>query len=312
MGQNMKLKKYIKISNKLIDMPYNQLNLDNYLQVLFKTFNYKLRPGHTNDHGNVISLMSGLHENAGCISTREIDHSKSNIIIVGKGILFDSGGYSLKRNMLGMHTDMAGMAIAMATAHYCNIELGLSNVYAYCPVSANLLHNSNIMLGDKIPIGDKIVQVDNTDAEGRLILASALSNLKPDIKKTDIVVTIATLTGACAYAVGDRATAVLGGNKIVKQYLKASKKVGELAAQLPLWKYLQADYNQKTISNTNSDSCGTITAAMFLKQFVAYAKQWVHLDIATSSCNMKDKPTGVPIRTLIEFIKTLEKGINHE
>ena len=160
--------------------------------------------------------------------------------------------------------------------------------------------------GDYIKIGNKEVEITNTDAEGRLILAEALSQLP--IKKNDIIITIATLTGAVAYALGEKATAFMTPTKeFTKKYKQASIKVHELAWRLPLWDYLQKEFNGKKIKNTSKQKCGTIMGGMFLKQFIKYPKNWIHLDIAYSAFdNKKNKATGEPIKTLIEFIKELK------
>jgi len=244
--------------------------------------------------------MSGQDENAGIICSNINDTSKKrNIYIVGKGILFDSGGYDLKHKMLGMKTDMAGMAISFAVSSYINS----SKIVSFCPVATNFIHNNNIIPADYIKIGNKEVEITNTDAEGRLILAETLSQLP--VEKNDIIITIATLTGACAYALGEKATAFMTPNeKLADDYYKASNKSKELAWRLPLWDYLQKNFNKKRIINSEKEKCGTIMAGMFIKQFVKYPNNWIHLDIAYSSYNDKTKKaTGEPIKTLIEFIK---------
>jgi len=298
------LNKVISIAKKLTDMPYNEFNLDNYLSILEKN-NYKIIWTDTNLN-QPIKLMSGEKEfdgTAGIVRTiRWKNKAKRTIYIVGKGILFDSGGYNLKggRNgMSGMHGDKAGMIIALSIANYLQ-----DNVVAYCPVTTNFLHNSKIVPGDIIKIGNKKVVVNNTDAEGRLILAEALSTLRPS--KNDIVITIATLTGCCSYAV-DKATGVFSPNdKLVNLYLKASEESLEYAWRLPLFDYFQKFYKKQPFKNSQDKiSAGASEGAMFIKQWIDFPNRWIHLDIA-SSCTKDEKSNGVPIRSLINFIKKIQ------
>ena len=297
-----KLQKLIKLSNRLIEAPYNKFNLKNYQKKIFRAFKNSIHFINTNKN-SPIKLMGNQDKNAGIITTNTMFRNKKrNIYIIGKGILFDAGGYDLKPSgrMSDMKTDCAGMIIAFAVASY----LKNNNIIAYCPVSVNLIPNG-ITPGDYIKIGKKEVEITNTDAEGRLILAEALSQLP--VKKNDIIITVATLTGACAYAIGEKATAFMTPTKeFTHKYKKASKKAGELAWRLPLWDYLQKDFNKKRIQNASKNKCGTIMAGKFLEQFIKYPKNWIHLDIAYSAWDSKkNKATGEPIKTLIEFIKGL-------
>lgn len=302
-----KLNKYIKSAKDLINMPYNQLNLDNYIEKFRKDFALQIRIGQTKSN-NPIKLMSGQHPEAQiAYSGVPYENKKRNIILIGKGILFDAGGYDLKSKMLGMKTDMAGMAVSFAVASYFKYIKGRKDIVAFCPVATNFIHNNQIIPGDYIKIGKKEVEITNTDAEGRLILAEALVEI--DQRKNDIIITVATLTGSCAYAIGEKATAIITPNdKLANLYLKASKKAKELAWRLPLWDYLQKPFNKKRIENISKKKCGTIMGGMFIKQFVKYPENWIHLDIASSAYDdEKNKATGEPIKTLVYFIEGLLK-----
>ena len=301
------MKKYIKGYKQLVDMPYNQLNLDNYIEQIKKIYKTETILLKTEEN-KPIKLMAGQHSQAGILHSLRIPlfhiPPKKKIWIVGKGILFDSGGYDLKNDMVTMKTDMAGMACAIGVENYINS----SQVIAWCPVSTNFLHNNQIIPGDQIKIGKKIVEVTNTDAEGRLILAEGLSNLDSRVKPNDIVITIATLTGCVGYAVGKKATGVFSPNdKLVKAYLQASEETKELAWRLPLWDYIQKKYNKKIIKNSDDKiDAGATEGAMFVKQFVKYPKNWIHLDIASACYNEdKSKATGEPFKTLVKFVKGL-------
>jgi len=298
-----KLDKYITNCKQLIEMPYNQLNLINYKEEIAKLYDTNIITFSTSPKAP-IKLMSGNCPQAGIIYDKEFRNVKGQrIFIVGKGVLFDAGGYDLKPSgkMNDMKTDMAGMATAFAVSSYLNKK----NVIAFCPVATNFLHNNKITPGDYIKIGNKEVEITNTDAEGRLILAEALAQLP--IRKNDIVITVATLTGACAYAIGEKATAFMTPTKeFTHLYKKASAKAEELAWRLPLWDYLQKSFNKKRIKNASKKKCGTIMGGMFIKQFVKYPENWIHLDIAYSAYNdNKKKATGQPIQSLVNFIKGL-------
>lgn len=295
-----KMKKLITTAKKLIDLPHNKFNLDNYLYQLEKNYNDKVCFRITKET-QPIKLMAGNHEKSGIISILN-QNQKRKIYIIGKGILFDSGGLDIKHEMLGMTDDKAGMIIALSIANYFK-----NNVTAYCPVTTNFIHQSKITPGDIIKIGKKNVKITNTDAEGRLILAEALSTLP--ITKNDIIITIATLTGCCAYAIGTKATAYLTLNeKLSQQWRNASNDANELTWRLPLWDYIEKDYfSKKLIANSNKEiKADTIGAGVFLKQFVKYPNNWIHLDIASSAFDKNGKANGVPIKSLINFINKIK------
>lgn len=295
----MTLSKTIKTAKQLIDLPYNKFNLDNYKKILYKTVANTFVEGINN---RPIKLMSGNDINSGVIGCTFKHNKRGNIYIIGKGILFDSGGMDLKmRGMEDMTGDKAGMIIALSIANYLK-----GNVVAYCPVTTNFIHTSKIIPGDEIKIGKKIVKVTNTDAEGRLILAEAISTL--NASKNDIIITIATLTGAVGYAIGDKATGVFAENEnLLKKYAEASFKADELAWGLPLWEYLEnKHYKGKRLENSIKDiKCGATEAALFVKQFIPHPENWLHLDIAYSAFDENKKANGIPIKSLINFIKEL-------
>jgi len=297
------MKKLITQTKKLIDLPYNQFNLDNYFHVLAKQIDMGLLD---TDKSAPIKLMSGYHMESGIAVTNcPVDRSGSErkVYIVGKGILFDSGGYNLKsvdEGSYGMHGDKAGMIIGLTVANYLK-----DNVIAFCPVTTNFLHNSLITPGDIIKIGKINVEVTNTDAEGRLILAEALSALNQN--KDDIVITIATLTGGCSKAV-DKAVGVCSDNdELVEKYLNASKDAKEYAWRLPLFDYMQKCYDKQPIKNYEPKiKASTSQGGMFVKQFVKYPNNWIHLDIASVAHDKENKATGLPVKSLVNFIKKIK------
>ena len=304
------LKIYIKKYKKLVNMPYNKLNLENYEDVISKLFKIDINV-KKDDLGkdSSIKLMSGNHTNAGLLQIGEIKKNRKNIIVVGKGVLFDSGGYNLKSDMTDMKTDMAGMACAVSVVSMLRDVLKSYNICSVCPVTTNFIHNSKLIPGDVITIGDKKVEVTDTDAEGRLILAEALSSFKQG--KKDIIITVATLTGAVGYAIGDEATGVFTENdKLSELYLKSAELCEELAWRLPMWKNLEKKYysnNKKVIKNYLAKKPGATMATLFLKQFIKYPKNWLHLDIAESAYDEdKERATGEPFNSLLDFIEKIK------
>jgi leucyl aminopeptidase len=233
-------------------------------------------------------------------------------VLVGKGLTFDSGGISLKPadKMDEMKTDMSGgaavMGVIMAAA---DLQLPL-NITALIPSTENMPSGTACKPGDIIKsYSGKTIEVLNTDAEGRLILADALayaSEFKPAA-----VIDVATLTGACIVALGDDVIGMLGTDyKLKKEINKAAQTTGELVWELPLWESYHeliksdiADYK-----NSGGRTAGTITAAAFLSKFVGDSP-WVHLDIAGPAWTSKDKTyipkgaSGVAVRLLVEFLR---------
>jgi len=292
--------KTIDQAKNLINLPYNKFNLDNYFNVLTETYGEELKFTSTFKN-QPIRLMSGEHSLSGIVRLNNRT-TKRNIFLVGKGILFDSGGLNLKtRGMEEMTGDKAGMITALAVADHFK-----ENVVAFCPVTTNFIHTSMIIPGDEIDIGRKTVKITDTDAEGRLILAEALTEL--NASKNDIVITIATLTGAVGYAIDDRATGVFSLNdKLAKSYIESSIEAKEYAWRLPLFDYMQKDYDKRIVPNYNKNiKAGASEAGMFLKQFVKYENNWLHLDIAYSAFNKSKQASGVPINTLINFIEKIK------
>lgn len=297
-----KVKKVINTTKKLIDLPYNHFNLDNYLKILSKKGN--LNPSFIDtEEQQPIKLMSGNHPNSGIVTCdyHKAIHHKKRIFIVGKGILFDSGGLNLKSDSLyAMTDDKAGAIIALSVANY----LG-KNVIAYCPFTTNFIHTSKIIPGDEIKIGNKLVKIMDTDAEGRLILAEAISTL--NVSEKDIIITIATLTGSCGYAIGDKATGVMSDNdELLKKYAEASYEAKELAWGLPMFDYMQDFYKKEPIKNyIKKFKGGTSQGGLFIKQFIKYPENFIHLDIAYSAFT-DGKANGTPIKSLINFIKKIQ------
>jgi leucyl aminopeptidase len=234
------------------------------------------------------------------------------IVLVGKGLTFDSGGISIKsaENMVEMKSDMAGGAAVMG-ALMAAAELGLPlNVVALIPATENLPSGRACKPGDVLTsLSGKTIEVVNTDAEGRLILADALTYALR--YKPAALIDLATLTGACKIALGDHVIGMLGNNTILKErFKKAADQTGERVWELPLWE----DYDELIKSdvadfkNTGGKTGGAITAAAFLSKFTGDAS-WVHLDIAGPAWLAKDRPyspkgaSGIGVRLLVQCLR---------
>ncbi len=236
---------------------------------------------------------------------------KAPIVLVGKGLTFDSGGISIKpsEKMDEMKTDMSGGAAVMgAIMAAADLRLSL-NIVGLIPATENMPSGTALKPGDILKsYSGKTIEVVNTDAEGRLILVDALSYASK--YKPAAIIDIATLTGACIIALGDDVSGMLGNNDELKSEMnKAAQATGELVWELPLWESYSEQIKSDIADYKNSGgrAAGTITGAAFLSKFIGDFP-WVHLDIAGPAFSDKDKPyipkgaSGIPVRLLVEFL----------
>jgi len=234
------------------------------------------------------------------------------IALVGKGLCFDSGGISIKpaQGMEWMKFDMCGAAgVLGAMEAIGRLELPI-NVVGLIGSTTNMPSGEAVKPGDVVQASNgKYIEIINTDAEGRLVLADVLAYAKRFSPAA--VIDAATLTGACVIALGHTATGVMGNDDtLVQEVLDAGKRSGEPGWPLPLWddfkELIKSDVAD--IKNSGGRPAGTITAALFLKEF-AEGYSWVHLDIAGTAYTESDLgtvprgPTGVPVGTFVEFAR---------
>lgn len=241
--------------------------------------------------------------------------AKTPIVLVGKGITFDSGGISIKpaAHMEDMKMDMAGGAAVLGTMQALAQLNYPGHVIGLVPASENLPSGNAIKPGDILrAMSGKTVEVINTDAEGRLILADALSYAVTKLKPARII-DLATLTGAVVIALGNHAIGMMGTDDEMMEHLRAAgERSAERVWQLPLFeaysKQIKSDFAD--IKNTGGREAGSITGGAFLKEFVGDTP-WVHLDIAGTAWTREGKPyipkgaTGVGIRLLVEALQDL-------
>ena len=250
------------------------------------------------------------------------EKAKAHLALVGKGITFDTGGISLKpaTGILGMKYDMAGAA-TVGEAALAIAKLGLPiAVTAFMCIAENMPSGSATRPNDVVTFRNgKSVEITNTDAEGRLVLADGLilaSELKPDL-----IIDVATLTGAARVALGNRYTGLMGDDSSVELVEKAAKNAGELVWHMPLPEELldliKSDIADLMNSRVGNPSGGMLVGGLFLQEFVGLPKSnkkqaWAHLDFATAANNdlapygfTVKGATGSMVRTLIAVAESL-------
>jgi len=236
--------------------------------------------------------------------------------LVGKGITFDTGGISIKpsENLHEMKTDMAGAATMLGVMQAVARLKPPLRVLAVLPATENMPSGRAYRPGDVLTsMSGKTIEVLNTDAEGRLILADALTYARQ--LGCSVLIDAATLTGAVQVALGQITTGVFGWDQVwVQRVLRSAAAAGEKAWQLPLDEDYRELYKSTIadLANTGGRYGGAITAAMFLGEFVG-SSPWVHLDIAGTRWSSEDKPyqskgpTGAMVRTLVHLLTHLSE-----
>jgi len=260
-------------------------------------------------------LIKLVYEPSAAQARKRPDGSIPTVALVGKGITFDSGGLSLKtpEGMLTMKTDMSGAADVIATMGACR-ALGVGvRVVGFAPTTENMPGGRATKPGDVLKIRNgKTIEVVNTDCEGRLVLADGLSLAAEE--EPDAIVDLATLTGACVVALGQRIAGLMGNDdRLIAALQAASERAGEATWPLPLAEVYRADIDSEVadMKNQGKRAAGTLTAALLLQEFVA-DRPWAHLDIAGPSRSDEDLgefrkgATGFGVRTLLEFLGSYE------
>ncbi len=269
--------------------------------------------------GGILAVNQGsVHSPALIILEYGAKYKKDGTVcLVGKGVTFDTGGISIKpsKDMEKMKYDMSGSAAVISTiSALADAKLAV-HVVGLMPMVENNVANNPIRPGDIIRMyNGKTVEVINTDAEGRLILADALAYAERYHPKA--MIDLATLTGMCAYTFGDKAIGMMGNDeKLLARVKKAGETSGQRCWELPMWdEYLDSvKGHHSDLNNTGGPYGGTITAAKFLQEFVPAKTPWVHLDIAGTAWT--DSPrfdcvkgaTGVGVKLLMQFLSDWAK-----
>ncbi len=240
------------------------------------------------------------------------ENPKKRIAIIGKGLCFDSGGLDIKpaSSMLTMRDDMSGAACVLGVMKALGKLRPNIEVHGIIAACENMPSGSSYKPGDIVTAKNgKTIEVDNTDAEGRLTLADALCYACE--LGVDEVIDIATLTGACMVALGNAASGIMGNDEdFVKNIIQTGAYVGEKYWEMPMWQEYRdnMDSDIADMKNTGTRYGGASAAGMFLKEFVTENVKWAHLDVAGTA--FLDKPfkefskgaTGVGVRTLLSHI----------
>ena len=238
--------------------------------------------------------------------------AKKKVALIGKGVTFDSGGYSLKpsASMLDMKIDMAGSAAVVGSMHAI-AKLGSQyEVHAIAACCENLVSGGAYKLGDVLVSMDgTTVEINNTDAEGRLTLGDALTYAQTKVKPDEIF-DFATLTGACMVALGPSTAALMTNDQdLGNSFLKAAASAGEDLWQLPLNENLRGQLRSQIadMRNTGERWGGAITAGLFLKTFIKDTP-WVHVDIAGPASVSGDRGlhsaggTGFAVASIVNYL----------
>ncbi|XP_037685385.1 cytosol aminopeptidase [Choloepus didactylus] len=314
------------LARHLMETPANEMTPTIFAQIIeenLKTASSKtqvhIRPKcwiEEQEMGSFLSVAKGSEEPPVFLEIHykgSPDASEPPLVFVGKGITFDSGGISIKAsaNMDLMRADMGGAAtICSAIVSAAKLNLPI-NVIGLAPLCENMPSGKANKPGDVVRAKNgKTIQVDNTDAEGRLILADALCYAHTF--NPEVIINAATLTGAMDIALGSGATGVFTNSSwLWTRLFEASVETGDRVWRMPLFEHYTKQVVDCQLADVNNigkyRSAGACTAAAFLKEFVTHPK-WAHLDIAGVMTNKDEVPylrkgmTGRPTRTLIEFL----------
>ncbi|XP_033756082.1 cytosol aminopeptidase-like [Pecten maximus] len=311
----------------LMEMPANKLTPSHFVDLVTSRLTNTKRCSVTvrdrkwiesQKMGSFLSVAKGSVEEPFLL---EVDYKGDNpsnenpLALVGKGITFDTGGISLKppSDMDKMRADMGGAACVAGTLLALgNLNIPL-HVKAFIPLCENMVDGRSTKPGDVVTaMNGKTIQVDNTDAEGRLILADALCYAQTF--NPELILDMATLTGAIDVALGAGATGVYTNSLSMWECLyKAGSLTGDRMWRMPLFNHYTKQVTKSDLADVNNigsggRSGGSCTAAAFLREFVTN-KQWMHLDIAGVMMNKSEIPyltkgmAGRPTRTVVEFLQ---------
>ncbi len=260
-------------------------------------------------------LIVAEYWGAGKPTGKKIEKSKQPIVLIGKGITFDSGGLNVKPSgyMHEMHLDMSGGSSVISTIA-CVAKMGLKkNVIALVPAAENAISDDAMRAGDIVTaMNGKTIEVLHTDAEGRMVLADALTYSERYSPR--VILDVATLTGASLAALGQHASATMTKDNELSQSLsQLGEKSGDLVWPLPVWdeykqylKSFRADISN--IATNFSRYGGAIEGAIFLSAFAPKDVPWAHIDIAprmesVPSDKLAKGATGEPVRLLVSFVE---------
>lgn len=301
---------------KLVDTPYNNLNatdLANYSKELEKIENvtveiFDKQACESMNMGSFLGVNKGSSDEPKLILVKYQgkDKWKNPTALVGKGVMYDTGGYSLKTptSMPGMKVDMAGAAaVISAVEAIAKLKID-ANVMAIVAATDNRIGDGAIVPDDiLVSASGKTIEIVSTDAEGRLTLADAVWFAQQQGAKK--VIDVATLTGAMVMALGSEFTgAFTNDSQFLKDFKKATKRTGEKIWEMPITKGYHNELKSQVadMKNKGGRNAGASQAAAFIENFIEEDTKWIHLDIAGTASD-KNGGTGVMVKTFIELFK---------
>ncbi|OGY23130.1 MAG: hypothetical protein A2172_01990 [Candidatus Woykebacteria bacterium RBG_13_40_15] len=265
--------------------------------------------------GAFAGIAKGSDEPSFLVCLNYCGGGKDTLGLVGKGITFDTGGLSLKpgNKMLEMKADMAGAAVVFGVMKIIGELKPSINVVAVCPLTENMPSGKALKPGDVVTsFAGKTIEISNMDAEGRVVVADALTYAQK--LGANRIIDTGTFTGAADIVLGSEAAAVMGRpQKWVDQLMEAGKIEGERLWQLPMYEeyktVLRSDIADVANAYVGHPKAGTIAAAMFLQEFVGEGLPWIHFEIASTAWVDEERPyiakgtTGFGVRTLVKLIE---------
>ncbi len=326
------IEKYItlsKIQNEIrfyMNLPSNILRISTYISLIRKNIpkNVSLRVLQKKDLQKlgldlILGVNQGSNQNASLLileyASSSAEKKKKPICMIGKGVMFDSGGYDIKmKSMLEMKYDMTGSAIVYGAIKAHSLLKSKGHYISLLPLVENMVSENAIRPSDILTsYSGKTVEITNTDAEGRLIIADSIS-YAIDKYKPSTIIDLGTLSGEAVHIFNSKSSVIMGNNdKYIQKYIKMSKNFEENTWELPLWDIYKEDLISSIadIRNTcKSGHASTICIGSFLSYFVPENINWVHLDIAGVDY-VKDSPyyydggKGEPMKSLYAFTSSL-------
>jgi leucyl aminopeptidase len=311
----------------LVNLPPNHLNslhLAEFVENAGKDYNFSVRVLHLEDikalgMGGLIAINQGSDTPPTFIIMEYkpvTTKTLKKVGLVGKGVTFDTGGISIKPSdgMWQMKCDMAGAAAVIGAVEVvARLQLPV-HVIGIVPSTDNMINGKAICPGSIVKTYSGLtVEIEDTDAEGRVILADALAYIKKNFDP-DVIIDLATLTGASIIALGYHSAALFTNNDVLaNQLFSAGEQTGERVWRLPLWdeydKHIKSD--MADVKNYGGKSGGAITAAKFLEKFIDKHPAWAHIDIAgvaftDNSYSLARSATAYGVRLLVDYISKLQ------
>lgn len=299
----------------LVNTPYNYLNaidLANYSKELEKYENitvdiYDKKQIESMNMGAFLGVNKGSFDEPRliCVKYQGKKDFKDPVALVGKGVMYDTGGYSLKtpQYMPGMKVDMAGAAAVISAMEAIARLKPKANVMAIVAATDNRIGDGAIVPDDILTSANgQTIEIISTDAEGRLTLADAVWFAQKEGAKK--VIDTATLTGAMVAALGHELTGAFTNSKeFLAEFKEASKKTSEPIWEMPITKTYRKELKSKSADMTNKGGryAGASIAAAFIEKFIDKDTKWIHLDIAGTSVNSKTGATGVMVKAFTEL-----------